>query len=178
MTTGAAAARMTFHSAPEAIQGAVAAAILGAGSVHLGSSEHCAKMLHDALSKESKETDLDAVALKTVEALGKQSTHSRHRPWHSHRRRSAGRKVVRSGPGNPSLRPLLRIAQENRQNRRPKSRQALAGQRHGRHCRHFARYGYFTGRCPRASRFSAARWAGSPMWAKKFAGPSPGASPT
>src|SRR6185369_12382684 len=31
MTTGAAAARMTFHSAPEAIQGAVAAAILGAG---------------------------------------------------------------------------------------------------------------------------------------------------
>ena len=37
MTTGAAAARMTFHSAPEAIQGAVAAAILGAGSVHLGS---------------------------------------------------------------------------------------------------------------------------------------------
>ncbi len=67
MTTGAAAARMTFHSAPEAIQGAVAAAILGAGSVHLGSSEHCAKMLHDALSKEAKDADLDAVALKTVE---------------------------------------------------------------------------------------------------------------
>ena len=67
MTTGAAAARMTFHSAPEAIQGAVAAAILGAGSVHLGSSEHCAKMLNDALPKDSKETDLDALALKTVE---------------------------------------------------------------------------------------------------------------
>ena len=67
MTTGAAAARMTFHSAPEAIQGAVAAAILGAGSVHLGSSEHCAKMLHDALSKEAREAALDVVALKTVE---------------------------------------------------------------------------------------------------------------
>jgi citrate synthase len=67
MTTGAAAARMTFHSAPEAIQGAVAAAILGAGSVHLGSSEHCAKMLNEALPKDSKETDLDAIALKTVE---------------------------------------------------------------------------------------------------------------
>lgn len=80
MTTGAAAARMTFHSAPEAIQGAVAAAILGAGSVHLGSSEHCAKMLNDGLApirraqggelvepKDSKETDLDAVALKIVE---------------------------------------------------------------------------------------------------------------
>jgi citrate synthase len=67
MTTGAAAARMTFHSAPEAIQGAVAAAILGAGSVHLGSSEYCAKMLQDALAKEAKDADLDAVALKTIE---------------------------------------------------------------------------------------------------------------
>jgi citrate synthase len=67
MTTGAAAARMTFHSAPEAIQGAVAVAILGAGSVHLGSSEHCARMLNDALPQDSKETDLDAIALKTVE---------------------------------------------------------------------------------------------------------------
>ena len=67
MTTGAAAARMTFHSAPEAIQGAVAAAILGAGSVHLGSSEYCAKMLNDALPRSSKETDLDAVAKNTVE---------------------------------------------------------------------------------------------------------------
>jgi citrate synthase len=67
MTTGAAAARMTFHSAPEAIQGAVAAAILGAGSVHLGSSEHCAKMLHDALPADSKETDHDGIAVRTVE---------------------------------------------------------------------------------------------------------------
>jgi len=67
MTTGAAAARMTFHSAPEAIQGAVAAAILGAGSVHLGSSEHCARMLNDALPKGASEPDLDAVARKTVE---------------------------------------------------------------------------------------------------------------
>lgn len=67
MTTGAAAARMTFHSAPEAIQGAVAAAILGAGSVHLGSSEHCARMLNDALPQDSRETDLDAIALRTVE---------------------------------------------------------------------------------------------------------------
>jgi citrate synthase len=49
MTTGALAARLTYHSAPEALQGAVAAAILGAGSVHLGSSEYCAKMLNDAL---------------------------------------------------------------------------------------------------------------------------------
>ena len=69
MTTGALAARLTYHSAPEALQGAVAAAILGAGSVHLGSSEYCAKMLHDALPPDSKETDLDAIAGKVVEKL-------------------------------------------------------------------------------------------------------------
>ena len=67
MTTGAMAARMTFHSAPEVLQGAVAAAILGAGSVHLGSSEHCAKMLYEALPADSKETDLDSVAKQTVD---------------------------------------------------------------------------------------------------------------
>jgi citrate synthase len=69
MTTGALAARMTYHSAPEALQGAVAAAILGAGSVHLGSSEYCAKMLSDALPPDSKETDLDGIAKNTVERL-------------------------------------------------------------------------------------------------------------
>src|SRR5512145_1799707 len=67
MTTGAAAARMTFHSAPEAIQGAVAAAIFGAGSVHLGSSKNCPKMPNHALPKNSKQTDLNTTALKTVE---------------------------------------------------------------------------------------------------------------
>jgi len=69
MTTGALAARMTYHSAPEALQGAVAAAILGAGNVHLGSSEYCAKMLNDALPPDSKETDLDIdiIATNTVE---------------------------------------------------------------------------------------------------------------
>lgn len=67
MTTGALAARITYHSAPEAIQGAVAAAILGAGSVHLGSSEYCAKMLQEALPPGSKDIDLDALAEATVD---------------------------------------------------------------------------------------------------------------
>ncbi len=134
MTTGAAAARMTFHSAPEAIQGAVAAAILGAGSVHLGSSEHCAKMLHDALSKEAKDADLDAVALKTVDtAPGQQSTDPRHRPRHPHRRRPARPAAVRSRRGNQSLWPQLRAVEEDRQDRRPESRQTSAGERHRRH---------------------------------------------
>jgi citrate synthase len=67
MTTGAIAARLTYHSAPEAIQAAVATAILGAGSVHLGSSEYSAKMLQEAFPPDSKAADLDAIAEKTVD---------------------------------------------------------------------------------------------------------------
>ena len=48
------AARLTYSTAPEAIQGAVAAALVGAGSVHLGSSEWCAKMLWETLSQEPR----------------------------------------------------------------------------------------------------------------------------
>ena len=39
------AARMTLAAAPDALQGAVAAGILGAGTVVLGSSEECARLL-------------------------------------------------------------------------------------------------------------------------------------
>jgi citrate synthase len=38
MVSHVVAARLVFHNAPEAIQAAVAAALCGAGSVHLGSS--------------------------------------------------------------------------------------------------------------------------------------------
>jgi len=61
------AARLTYHTAPEAIQAAVATAILGAGSVHLGSSEWCARMLQEALpQKTNGGADLDAIAAGVV----------------------------------------------------------------------------------------------------------------
>ena len=142
MTTGAAAARMTFHSAPEAIQGAVAAAILGAGSVHLGSSEHCAKMLNDALPKEAKETDLDAVALKTVE---KRLANNQLIPGIGHGIHTGGdpraERLFEVAAGNQSLRPQLRAAEKNRQDRRPESRQTFAGQRHRRDRGNLSRHG-------------------------------------
>ncbi|MFF0578354.1 citryl-CoA lyase [Streptosporangium saharense] len=47
LTPSALAARLTFWSAPEAIQGAVAAGLLGAGSVLLGSMEGCGRLLTD-----------------------------------------------------------------------------------------------------------------------------------
>jgi citrate synthase len=42
------AARMTLAADPESLQGAVAAGILGAGPVVLGTSEQCARLLEDA----------------------------------------------------------------------------------------------------------------------------------
>ena len=44
------AARMTLSSAPEALQGAVAAGLLGCGSVILGATEYAGTMLRDALA--------------------------------------------------------------------------------------------------------------------------------
>ena len=44
------AARMTLAADPDALQGAVAAGILGAGSVVLGTSDECARLLEDAVA--------------------------------------------------------------------------------------------------------------------------------
>jgi citrate synthase len=66
MVSSIVAARLTYHTAPEAIQAAVAAAILGAGSVHLGSSEWCARMLQEALPPGIHEADFDAIAASVV----------------------------------------------------------------------------------------------------------------
>ena len=61
------AARLVYHCAPEAIQAAVAAALCGAGSVHLGSSEWSAKMLTEALPPDKKDFDMDAIAASILD---------------------------------------------------------------------------------------------------------------
>ncbi len=60
-----AASRMTLAAAPEAIQGAVAAGILGCGSVILGSAESAARFISGILSRESSR----AINIVTHEAL-------------------------------------------------------------------------------------------------------------
>lgn len=59
MVPGVIAARLTYSSAPEALQGAVAAALLGAGSVHLGVSERCGRLLYEAMPHAAAPTSAD-----------------------------------------------------------------------------------------------------------------------
>ena len=50
-------ARMTYDAAPDSLQGAVAAGILGAGSVVLGTAELCGKALTEAAARIADGTD-------------------------------------------------------------------------------------------------------------------------
>jgi citrate synthase len=100
MVNSVVAARVTYHTAPEAMQGAVAAAILGAGSVHLGSSEWSAKMLVDAAPIDDFEGARDAAAASVVERHEKQG------------RRIAGIGHRTHPEGDPRATRLFEIARE------------------------------------------------------------------
>jgi citrate synthase len=73
-TPTAIAARITFLSAPDSVQGALAAGLLGGGSRFLGVTEDCGRFLHDVLLTAAElddglpqdEAGWDALALETV----------------------------------------------------------------------------------------------------------------
>jgi citrate synthase len=62
------ASRMTYAAAPEALQGAVAAGILGCGSVILGAAESAGKLLADVVER-SKQSNLEAAATAVITEL-------------------------------------------------------------------------------------------------------------
>ncbi|MDQ6817325.1 MAG: citryl-CoA lyase [Actinomycetota bacterium] len=80
------AARMTLAAAPESLQGAVAAGILGCGPVLLGTSEHCARLLEQAQLEVGSGQQPSAVAeriARSVRASGARLPgfgHPVHRP--------------------------------------------------------------------------------------------------
>ena len=67
-TPTAIAARLTYLSAPESLQGALAAGLLGGGSRFLGVTEDCGRFLHGLVEQAGPHADWDAVALAAVQA--------------------------------------------------------------------------------------------------------------
>jgi len=93
------AARMTLAAAPEAIQGAVAAGLLGSGSVVLGSAETAGYFLHD-LVKASEGANAAEVAIARIRDMRKTKTAI---PGFGHPQHSAG---------DPRANVLLKLASE------------------------------------------------------------------
>jgi citrate synthase len=63
LTPSVQAARMTYDADPDALQGAIAAGVLGCGTVILGAADLCRKLIEDVLARADACGSLDAAAL-------------------------------------------------------------------------------------------------------------------
>ncbi|WP_174801251.1 citryl-CoA lyase [Martelella limonii] len=93
------AARMTLAAGPDAWQGAMAAGLLGMGSVVAGSSEQAGRYLVEVL-EDAGEGDIEQAARKSVEALKAQ------------RKKVPGLGHPQHSSGDPRANRLLEIADE------------------------------------------------------------------
>jgi citrate synthase len=71
-TPTAIAARLTYLSAPDSLQGALAAGLLGGGSRFLGVTEDCGRFLADTLVAAGTERDYEVIALNAVRRARKE----------------------------------------------------------------------------------------------------------
>jgi citrate synthase len=101
-TPTAIAARLTYLSAPESLQGALAAGLLGGGSRFLGVTEDCGRFLAVTLDGQNPVSDEDFDAL-ALEAITKARAEKRFVP-------GLGHPVHKTG--DPRTPVLIRIADE------------------------------------------------------------------
>ncbi|MDA0633555.1 citryl-CoA lyase [Nonomuraea sp. MCN248] len=96
--------RLTYLSAPDSVQGALAAGLLGGGSRFLGVTEDCGRFLHAVLESAGAppedDAGWDALALETVRARREQGAFIPGLGHHVHK------------DGDPRTPRLLRIAAE------------------------------------------------------------------
>lgn len=101
MVPSVAAARMTLAAAPEAVQGAVAAGILGCGSVALGSAEIAGTFYADCVKDQRESGDpVDVVAARSIER------------WREHTKAVPGFGHWQHVKGDPRALKLLELAEE------------------------------------------------------------------
>jgi citrate synthase len=94
------AARMTLAAAPEALQGAVAAGLLGCGSVILGAAEDAGRLLHEVVTRAGSNKSLREAA---SEIVGEYRAAQRSIPGYGH--------PLHKGY-DPRARRLLAVAKE------------------------------------------------------------------
>ncbi|MEK9671774.1 MAG: citryl-CoA lyase [Rhodospirillaceae bacterium] len=98
LTPSAIATRLTYHSAPEALQAAVAAGLLNVGSTFIGTMENCSKLLRDMVNGDE---DLDTAAARIV---AEHRAAKRHIPGFGHHLHK---------PDDPRTPKLFEIARAN-----------------------------------------------------------------
>jgi citrate synthase len=81
ITPSAIVTRLIFHSAPEALQSAVAAGLLGVGSTFIGTMEGCAQMLEEIIAA-PEGMDARAAAIAQRQHAAKKPVHGFGHPHH------------------------------------------------------------------------------------------------